>query len=273
MRKKDLPPILYPREKFTAEVRRRKAENIAGGWHDPSNKLELKCIFPAFTPIEDRSLKMRMQTALVLQNTGIQNDLLSSITPQITLRGFGAPDKGMKPTGEGLLPNTVEVLVDSMGFAGSAHGLFLKLRQKLFHIFAAEEHHINLRIRKQALGSIAMNTYVVEDPQYLARCGFPSHEHDLPEDSSGILYTDIQAKFSQDQVQAIVENARHGNRRYDYLPRLVWRLHYPESGFNSLGVHPGAAFHTSFHSSAGADKTFHEMQPVELDPVRYLDRE
>ena len=80
---------------------------------------------------------------------------------------------------------------------------------------------------------------------YLKRNGFPSSEHALPKDSSGVLHSVINAKFTKDEVQTIVEKAGQGNRRYDYLPRIVFRIQYPESGFNNLGARPDADFYTT----------------------------
>jgi hypothetical protein len=234
--------VKYSKDKFSAEPIRRKARPVQqiGGWHNPSDSLEIKLVFPGFQQ-QERVLTYRTHIALLFQQTRMEDDLASSTVPQITIRGVGSPDEmPVKRETSSVVKQAVEVGVESVGGIGSIPTLLRSLTRLYTKVLQSSKLHIDLGFAGSSFGNIHMQTRVLPHPSYLARNGFPAKSFAIPEQSSGVLYTDVQAFFTPDEVQAILQQSERLAVRYDRTPRLVVRLQIDESDLKQYGRTPSA---------------------------------
>ncbi|PIR48675.1 hypothetical protein COU80_03140 [Candidatus Peregrinibacteria bacterium CG10_big_fil_rev_8_21_14_0_10_55_24] len=256
--------VRYPRSEFHAEYRRvRETGGFSG---ERSRSLtQLKYTLPGIRDTDrNTGIAFDLQTAIVLQETGIRNDL-SAIFHQTTLKGIGSPS-GNRRRHSPPIDAAVDCIFEQVGLGGTYNLFVTLMRRYRRHIDESIRHRISLTTPQGTYGNIDADTMLLHDVAHLKNNGFDTSAFEMPNHASGVLLSNIRGAMSRKQVQQLLDDTDTVNWKYDRTPRIILRTHVPDSLFDNWGNHPRMQSFVSFRSSQ-QDKDWSKSLEVPLPEV------
>ena len=260
--------IIYPPDAFQLEARRVAGKEHTGGWENFSPHILLKAVFPVFAETS-QALRYRLQVALVLQDTWPESDMASTVVPQITLRGVGAPRGVSASAPNEILQQGVEMAFESLSGVGGIPSAFRSLYRRTYKgVQQDAAHKGRMHIGEEAYGRFSMNVSVFDSPGFLARNGFRGH--DVSDGSMAILI-DSAFAWTRAKIEKILAQRSNVPAKYGSA-RLVFRLHVPEDELVHCGRDPKARVLWNHSSQEGTQEAQEERGELEIPvaPIVYL---
>lgn len=253
---------MYPKDDFFAECRR--VQETGGFSGDQGRAItQIKYTFPGIQRV-DSSVQYELKAALVLEQAGIRNDLTAPWN-QMTLKGVGSPQKLQQPH-ETSVTETAELVCEQIGLGGW-RGMFASLMNRCWHhIDATAQHRIELKTEDGEYGNVRIRTDLLHDSAHLANNGFNTEGFSIPKHASGVLLSTIQVNITRKQVRKIFEEPRQVPVKYDRTPRIIDRMHFPDTLFDNWGTDPRMQLFAILHSSQ-REHPFRQSFEVPLTPV------